>query len=132
MKVILDGIVMEKYKGDAEVASCGWLHGDDDDSDATTASNDEATAVTAVTRATPPMPRERSELEVLGDDLQAHAFSASFFQKFEVILAGVSIVKRKPIVLQPLFREPSLCQSRNHVRSWHQQRKQVSRDRPRH
>ena len=28
MKVILDGIVMEKYKGDAEVASYGSLHGD--------------------------------------------------------------------------------------------------------
>ena len=55
MKVILDGILMEKYKGDAEVASCGSLHGDgdDDNSDATTASNDEATTVTAVTRASP-------------------------------------------------------------------------------
>ena len=107
MKVILDGIVMEKYKGDAEVASYGSFHGDgdDDDSDATTASNDEATTVTAVTRATPTMPRERSELEVLGDDLQAYAFSASFLQNFEVILAGVHIVQRKPIVLQPLFRE---------------------------
>ena len=51
------------------------------------------------------MPRERSELEVLGDDLQANAFSASFLQKFEVILAGVVIMQRKPIVLQPLFRE---------------------------
>ena len=51
------------------------------------------------------MPRERSELEVLGDDLQAYAFSASFLQKFEVILAGVLIVQRKPIVPQPLFRE---------------------------
>ena len=57
VKVILDGIVMEKYKGDAEVASCGSLHGDDDDSDATTASNDKATAVTAVTRTTPAMPQ---------------------------------------------------------------------------
>ena len=51
------------------------------------------------------MPRERSELEVLGDDLQAYAFSASFLQKFEVILAGVVIMQRKPIVLQPFFRE---------------------------
>ena len=78
MKVILGGILMEKYKGDAEVVSCGSLHGGDDDSDATTASNDEATTVTAATRAAPAVPRERSELEVLGDDLQAYAFSASF------------------------------------------------------
>ena len=97
MKVILDGIEVEKYKGAAEVASC--------DSDATTASNDETTQVTAVTRATPAKPRERSELEVLGGDLQACAFSASFLEKFEVVLAGVLIVQRKPIVLQPVFRE---------------------------
>ena len=42
---------------------------------------------------------------MLGDDVQAYAFSASFLQKFEVILAGVVIMQRKPIVLQTLFRE---------------------------
>ena len=90
--MILGGIVVEKYKGDAEVASCG--HGDDDNSDATTASNDAAATVS-----------ERSELVVLCDDLQPYAVIASFLEKFEVILAGVLIVQRKPIVLQPLFRE---------------------------
>ena len=93
----LDGIISEKHKGDAGVTSCDSIRGDDDDSDATT--------TTAVTFATPAMPRERSELEVVGDDLQTYAFSASFLQKFEVTLAGMHIVQRKPIMLQPFFRE---------------------------